>query len=171
MEPHIEFIGTLQKSGFGLAKVAVAQMLQVDGGVGCHELELPRACGALLSQQAEGSDIMPPSSRHSRSQSCGRSKKQHTKLWTLLFLWCRLQSPKVDVLFGSAQGSRLRSNAKATGPVTSVVCSEASKAPFSERRPLRRLASACGSAARSSTIDYRNHDFCRFRVQSLMCKL
>ena len=27
------------------------------------------------------------------------------KFWTLVLLWCRLQNPKVDLLFGSAQGS------------------------------------------------------------------
>ena len=45
--------------------------------------------------------------RRTPTQTFRRSHKvEPPKFWTPQLLWCRLWSPKVDLLFGSAQGSR-----------------------------------------------------------------
>ena len=45
------------------------------------------------------STVSPP------TQTPGRIQKVDPPSWALILLWCSLQNPKVDLLFGSAQGS------------------------------------------------------------------
>ena len=43
--------------------------------------------------------------RQSCSQTPSRIQKVDPRFWTPILIWCRLWNPKLDLLFGSAQGS------------------------------------------------------------------
>ena len=86
----------------------------------------------------------------------GGSKKEITQLWTLVLLGCRLQNPKVDLLFGSAQVSGLLSSPSIQVSTSSCPLRSAARRGASRHDSLRQsshLGSQGALVLRVQSID------------------